>query len=128
MEYCSGGDLMHALRKNGKGFDEAKIKEYAKQIVNGLYFLSSKQIIHRDLKPHNILISGNDENNMTLKIADFGFAKLLRPTDLTNTICGSPIYMAPEIQFGNKYSVNADMWSLGVILYELFMNKPPFSA
>jgi serine/threonine-protein kinase ULK/ATG1 len=63
-----------------------------------------------------------------LKIADFGFATFLRPSELADTICGSPMYMAPEIKFQSPYSVKVDLWSLGVILNELITGKTPFPA
>lgn len=122
---------------------EESIRDFASQIASGLYYLHSHQIVHRDLKPHNILISRTKSNQnssgrrlssgfndksekITLKIADFGFARFLRPSDLATTVCGSPVYMAPEIQFGNQYSSNVDMWSLGIILYELITGQTPF--
>lgn len=125
MEHCQGGDLIHYLHSYGSGLPELTIRDFISQIGSGLKYLHAHQIVHRDLKPHNILMSGTAENPV-LKIADFGFARFLRPTDLAETICGSPIYMAPEIQFGSTYSSNVDMWSLGVILYELITTKPPF--
>lgn len=122
---------------------EESIRDFASQIASGLFYLHSHQIVHRDLKPHNILISrtktpqsnsnkhqsntSNDSSEkITLKIADFGFARFLKPSDLATTVCGSPVYMAPEIQFGSQYSSNVDMWSLGIILYELITGQTPF--
>lgn len=69
--------------------------------------------MHRDLKPDNILL-----HNGKIKIADFGFSKSLKsPTDLAQTMLGSPIYMAPEVLNGDPYTMKADIWSLGVVLY-----------
>ncbi|OHT17382.1 hypothetical protein TRFO_41037 [Tritrichomonas foetus] len=126
MEYCNDGDLIHFLHSNGKGLDESVVIDFMAQIGSGLSYLHHHQIVHRDLKPHNILISKSDEGQHSLKIADFGFARFLRPSDLAETICGSPIYMAPEIQFGSHYSAQVDMWSLGVIIFELITTKTPF--
>ena len=67
-----------------------------------------------------------EEIQYSLKIADFGLARFLNTSELAETICGSPIYMAPEIQFGQRYSSNVDMWSVGVILYEMVTTKSPF--
>jgi serine/threonine protein kinase len=127
MEYCGGGDLIHHLRSLDGGLSEDTIRQFMGQVGEGLKYLHSHQIVHRDLKPHNILLCGPTESP-TLKIADFGFARFLRPQDLAETICGSPIYMAPEVQFGIKYSANVDMWSLGVIIYEMITTKTPFPS
>lgn len=125
MESCNGGDLMKYLQSCKASPDESLIYNYATQIASGLSYLHSHDIVHRDLKPHNILIV-NESGEITLKIADFGFARFLKPADLTDTVCGSPMYMAPEIQFGQKYSTNVDIWSTGVILYELICLRTPF--
>ena len=126
MEFCNEGDLIHYIHNFGSSISEETVSDFAAQIGQGLKYLHKNQIIHRDLKPHNILLSKGDNGKMVLKIADFGFARFLRPSDLAETICGSPVYMAPEIQFGTHYSSKVDMWSLGVILYELVTQKTPF--
>lgn len=125
MEYCEGGDLIHFLKNYPEGLPQNLLQNFGRQIGNGLKYLAAHEIIHRDLKPHNILIRGEGEN-IKLKIADFGFARFLRPTDLADSVCGSPIYMAPEIHFKGQYSAPVDMWSIGVILYELATTKPPY--
>jgi len=84
--------------------------------------LNEKNIVHRDLKPSNILI-----NNGKIKLGDFGFCKLLtRNSNMTKTMVGSPIYMAPEILKGQKYDNRCDIWSLGVNFYELLFGTCPF--
>ncbi|MFO0131516.1 MAG: protein kinase domain-containing protein [bacterium] len=79
--------------------------------------------MHRDLKLANIL-----KNNGYLKIADFGFARLLGDNDMASTMLGSPLNMAPEILNGNDYGTKADIWSIGTVFYELLFGKPPFTA
>jgi len=89
-----------------------------------MYYLKENHIIHRDLKPHNLFITKDKK----IKIGDFGFATDTTETGLLNTLCGSPLYMAPEILMGQKYNYKADLWSLGIILYELIEKKLPFNA
>ena len=125
MEYCESGDLHDFLRKFPQGIDQTLIYSFALQIGKGLEYLQSKEIVHRDLKPHNIMLCGKSPN-LTLKIADFGLARILHQDQMAATICGSPLYMAPEILFNTNYTAAVDMWSLGVILFELAPTKTPF--
>ena len=121
MDYCDGGDLYKFIKTYGK-LSEEESKKYFLQITKGLYFLYSKNLIHRDLKPHNILITSNN----ILKICDFGFVKESNENMLYDTLCGSPIYMAPEILKYKKYDSKVDLWSMGIILFEMLTSKPPF--
>lgn len=75
-------------------------------------------LLQRDLKPQNLLLDGPGQA-ACLKIADFGFARNLQPQGLAETLCGSPLYMAPEILHFHKYDAKADLWSVGAILFEL---------
>ena len=81
----------------------------------------------RDLKPQNLLLSDNTPQAV-LKIADFGFARHLQQQELANTLCGSPLYMAPEILKSQQYDAKADLWSVGTILYELVVGRPPYNG
>ncbi|KAG0252225.1 Serine/threonine-protein kinase [Mortierella polycephala] len=103
--------------------------------ASALEFLRSKNLIHRDLKPQNLLLhppSNNKEGSgyglPILKVADFGFARSLPHLSLAETLCGSPLYMAPEILRYEKYDAKADLWSVGTVLYEMCTGKPPFRA
>lgn len=80
--------------------------------------------MHRDLKPDNIFF-----NNSCLKLGDFGFCKTLgKPDDMASTMLGSPIYMAPEVLKGEAYTSKSDIWSLGVVLYEMLFGFCPFQS
>jgi serine/threonine-protein kinase ULK/ATG1 len=121
LEYCDSGDLRNILKKPIK---EKYAQFYFTQLVNGLKYLDKKNIIHRDIKPKNILLT---DNRKLLKIADFGFAKISKNDTLNDTVCGSPLYMAPEIMKKNLYNNQTDLWSLGMILYEMLYGFHPYS-
>ncbi|KDP24546.1 hypothetical protein JCGZ_25110 [Jatropha curcas] len=126
LEYCKGGDLSMYIQRHGR-VPEATAKHFMQQLAAGLQILRDNNLIHRDLKPQNLLLSTND-SNAVLKIADFGFARSLQPRGLAETLCGSPLYMAPEIMQLQKYDAKADLWSVGAILFQLVTGKTPFTG
>lgn len=119
MEYCVDGDLSKNLDYS---MNEKIVKSYFSQIVNGLIYLSNNNIIHRDIKPKNILLT-NDKK--TIKLCDFGLAKIMTGLTRMNTICGSPLYMAPEILNQKNYTNTIDIWSIGIILFEMIFGYHP---
>jgi serine/threonine protein kinase len=121
-EYCDGGDFSNLLTKP---LDEKTTKFYFKQLVQGLQYLQFNSIVHRDLKPKNILLKIVDDGHL-LKIADFGFACEFEKSEMLETLCGTPLYMAPEIVKRNKYTPQTDLWSLGVILFEMLFHAHPY--
>ncbi|KAF9165460.1 Serine/threonine-protein kinase [Mortierella sp. AD010] len=146
MEYCSQGDLSQYIKRGGDGppslppppgggLHEVVVRHFLKQLASALEFLRSKNLIHRDLKPQNLLLhppsnskEGSGYGLPVLKVADFGFARSLPRLSLAETLCGSPLYMAPEILHYEKYDAKADLWSVGTVLYEMCTGKPPFRA
>lgn len=126
LEYCKGGDLSMYIQRHGC-VPEETAKHFMKQLAAGLQVLRDNNLIHRDLKPQNLLLS-TDDDNAALKIADFGFARSLQPRGLAETLCGSPLYMAPEIMQLQKYDAKADLWSVGAILFQLVTGKTPFTG
>ncbi|XVE76441.1 hypothetical protein DITRI_Ditri12bG0172900 [Diplodiscus trichospermus] len=126
LEYCKGGDLSMFIMRHGS-VPEATAKHFMHQLAAGLQVLRDNNLIHRDLKPQNLLLSTHD-SNAVLKIADFGFARSLQPRGLAETLCGSPLYMAPEIMQLQKYDAKADLWSVGAILFQLVTGKTPFTG
>lgn len=120
MEYCSDGDLSSILIKPLK---EHIAKYYFKQLALGVKYMQENKIIHRDIKPGNIMITGNRKQ---LKLSDFGLAKIHDKMKRTNTICGSPLYMAPELLNSLAYGEDVDIWALGIILYEMIFGMHPF--
>ncbi|KAL6940516.1 hypothetical protein ACO0QE_004420 [Hanseniaspora vineae] len=128
------------------GLHQVLVYNYIQQLSAALKFLRSKNLVHRDIKPQNLLLDAPLSNYSTsyefhevlhyvgishlpiLKIADFGFARFLPSTSMAETLCGSPLYMAPEILSYQKYNAKADLWSVGGVLYEMCCGKPPFRA
>jgi len=121
MEYCDSGDLRSILKKPIK---EKYSQFYFSQIADGLKYLYDRKIIHRDIKPRNILLT---KNKKVIKLADFGFAIQMNQNNNLDIICGSPLYMAPEIMKFNNYNEQNDLWSIGLILYEMLFAIHPFS-
>lgn len=127
MEFCSGKDL---TQKRGVGEEQTLV--YMRQLVAGLAVLREKRIAHRDLKPENILLS-DETPNAKVKIGDFGVARTLDEASLAKTYVGTPYYMAPEVsmlfqEVGARYNESADLWSLGVIVFELISGNRLFPA
>ena len=120
LEYCDSGTLYDLMRKPIK---EKYAQYYFCQLVNGLKYLDQQNIIHRDIKPKNILLTNKRK---ILKIADFGFAKQSKEQSLHETMCGSPLYMAPEILNNNMYNNQTDLWSVGMLLYEILFGFHPY--
>ncbi|OJD14757.1 ULK/ULK protein kinase [Emergomyces pasteurianus Ep9510] len=136
------------------GLNEVIVRHFLKQLASALHFLRSRDLVHRDVKPQNLLLNPSprsiargdyripsykeNEDLFTpaagldsmplLKLADFGFARSLPSTSLADTLCGSPLYMAPEILRYEKYDAKADLWSVGTVLYEMVVGKPYFRA
>ena len=119
LEYCNEGDLSNYIEAKINIYDN----KYYYEILDALEYLYKKEILHRDIKPENILIHNN-----TIKITDFGFAKSFEKNELITTFCGSPLYMAPEIILNREYNYSSDIWSLGVVLYELITKEHPYSC
>eukprot|EP00096_Caligus_rogercresseyi_P010412 TRINITY_DN3785_c0_g1_i2.p1 TRINITY_DN3785_c0_g1~~TRINITY_DN3785_c0_g1_i2.p1 ORF type:complete len:865 (-),score=294.58 TRINITY_DN3785_c0_g1_i2:883-3477(-) len=129
MEYCNGGDLADYLHEK-KTLSESTIRSFLIQIAGAMQAMVSKNIVHRDLKPQNILLSYDVKKpapeDIKLKIADFGFARFLQDGVMAATLCGSPMYMAPEVIMSLKYDSKADLWSIGTIVFQCLTGRAPF--
>lgn len=120
-ELLTGGELFKYLTIKGKlKIDEVKF--YTGNIILALEYLHNNEIIYRDLKPENIVFN----NNGYLKLVDFGFAKKLSKKSRTNTILGTPDYIAPEILSEKGYNWSVDIWALGIFLYEMLIGETPY--
>ncbi|KAJ6637837.1 Serine/threonine-protein kinase ULK3 [Pseudolycoriella hygida] len=125
MEYCDGGNLSLYIKKH-KTLPEKTCKFFLAQLAEAVQYMHSQNVSHFDLKPQNLLLTHCP--NLTLKVADFGFAQYLNLGESNSTIKGSPLYMAPEILLDRCYDQSADLWSIGVILYECLFGSAPYSS
>jgi len=128
MEFCEYGNLDAFLRDIRPEMSEEAEVHFMREIAFGLEFLRSKGIVHRDLKLENILVTKDELGNYRLKLCDFTFAKSLAKSEMTNTVCGSPLYMAPEVLNAQPYTEQADLWSVGVIMFQILFDQYPYTA
>lgn len=126
-EVVKGGELFNRLTKLNS-FTESQAADIISQIMLGLNYMHLQSITHRDLKPENILLVKEDEDCFDIKIADLGFAQKFDKEKGLDLVLGTPLYMAPELVKHERYSEKVDVWSLGVITYQLLCGKTPFDA
>ena len=133
LEYCPGGDLkrfMKTVAPAGNGLHIAIVQRMSAEMISALLHLRRNRTFHRDLKAENILLSSNDPSLAEVKISDFGFAKTIAndvdPLRIVQTACGTPLYMAPERCHNRPYSFESDVWSCGLIVFEMAFGKHLF--
>jgi serine/threonine protein kinase len=124
MEFVEGESLRSVLNRFG-ALSQKKATDLALQICSGLKEAHAQGIVHRDLKPENVMIDGSGN----LKLMDFGIARSMEAvTRMTGVMVGTPAYMAPEQVSGSAVDYRTDIYSLGLMLYEMFTGKPAFTA
>lgn len=142
LEKVNNGELFQRIVNKLK-LGQNETRAIYKQLLSGLRYLHERNIIHRDIKPENILLDVTprtsptqtqtgpwdaDEIDLRVKIADFGLAKFIGELKFTNTLCGTPAYVAPEVLKNDRnYSTKVDIWLAGVLLYVCLCGFPPFS-
>jgi len=124
MERLCGGELFDRIINNNN-YSEADSRKTCQNILEAVQFCHQHKIAHRDLKPENLLLV-SETDNTTIKIADFGYAKVVPEPNSLMTLCGTRSYIAPEIISNTPYDERVDMWSIGVILYIMLSGLQPF--
>lgn len=125
MEYIEGADLSSVLTRRGK-LPAREAVDIVRQVCRGLEAAHAEGVVHRDLKPHNIMIYGQGK----VLVMDFGIARSMSESHVTRTgaLVGTPTYMSPEQAQGQPVDARSDLYTLGIIFYELLTGKPPFEA
>jgi len=124
LEYASKGELYQLLKSQpNKRFEENVAAKFIYQIADAIGYCHSRDVLHRDIKPENILV-GEDGK---LRIGDFGWS-VHAPSSKRETVCGTLDYLPPEMVEGSAHDKTADIWSIGILLYEFLVGKPPFET
>lgn len=126
IELCEGGTLQELIEKQAKSspqkmLSDEEASQIMKSILEAVSYLHSRGIVHRDLKPENILFTNSNDYSQ-IKLIDFGLTAKYNdscPMSLLDAHCGTILYMAPEVAMKQEYSKSIDIWSLGIIMYNL---------
>ncbi len=125
MEYISKGNVYNLLPTDKKKRLSTKVCSYiVRDVISAVYYLHhmNPPIIHRDIKPENVLLS----EKLVAKLTDFGWSNYMQGDEKRTTVCGTPIYLAPEIMEEKPHDEAVDLWCIGVLLFELVTSNPPF--
>ena len=126
MEYIGKGSVYNLINKQKISFSTQQVASIIKDVISAVYFLHNMDppIIHRDIKQENVLLTEND----VAKLTDFGWSNYIEEDEVRKTVCGTPIYLAPEIIKQQGHDEHVDIWCIGVLLFELITGQVPFQG
>ena len=124
VDFYNGGDLYQYLRTHNGRLKEPQVRNVAAEVCLALEHLHNLGFVYRDLKPENVLLDSKGH----VRLADFGLCKLLPNRSLTNTICGTHTYAAPEMLSLRNYGISIDLWAYGVFVYHILRGRTPYEA
>ena len=128
MEYLDGCDLEDLLASRGR-LPSSEVVDFALQALDALAHAHAARVIHRDLKPANLFLANRHDGQRVIKLVDFGISKAFDASVVEgDRVVGSPAYMSPEQLDNRAIDVRTDLWSLGVVMYELIAGSPPFTG
>ncbi|XP_071502191.1 serine/threonine-protein kinase 33-like [Diadema antillarum] len=133
MELCDGGELNKLFMHEGV-FSEADTRTIIQRLTNAVAYLHKNDIVHRDIKLENILVCNEPDapkDKLNIKLTDFGLSVVkggVGSDSMIQNMCGTPMYMAPEVIDNQGYSQQCDVWSIGVITFLLMSGEPPFNG
>jgi serine/threonine-protein kinase len=132
LQYIEGGNLAELIEREGP-LDAERSANIALQVARALAAAHAEAIVHRDLKPHNVMLTRSADNALVVKVLDFGLAKLRsksgdEPSINTGSVFGTPHYISPEQLSGSRVDGRSDLYSLGVMLYEMLAGSRPFDG
>jgi len=125
-EFMNQGTLTHFLKDISNDYSWEMCLSIARDVARGMAYLHSNKKIHLDLKSPNVLLNRNEDGSIVAKVADFGLSRNLGPT-IGGRLCDNPTWLAPEIMKNEEYTEKADVYSYGIILFELLTREFPFS-
>lgn len=118
LELATGGQLLHHLK--AEPMPETRVACIIRQVCEAISVLHACQVIHRDIKPENVVL-----HDSVVKLCDFGWS-VHQDNGMRTTFCGTPLYVCPEILKGNEYDEKVDIWSMGIMTYEMLVGENPF--
>jgi serine/threonine protein kinase len=127
-DLVQGSDLFdYLVHCDGYHLSEQQSAIFFSQMLDAMIYLNNERIVHRDIKLENFLVN-ESEGSIKIKLIDFGFAIKLKEEEMTKGDIGTYAYMAPEIMDNLEYDMRADMWSLGIVLFNMVTGKQPFKC